>query len=148
LKENFGCKAERSQKDVSAYQVIKEEVKNLGRMTFAEIAVLILFILLVILWFTRDPGFIPGWATVLFNKDGDDYVTDATVVMFISVLMFIIPSDKPRLPCFHNGSSDGAGTLSTVPHPPLLGQRGIGYDAPRKWGGPYNDDKESKSEGE
>ncbi|XP_072446181.1 solute carrier family 13 member 2-like isoform X2 [Chiloscyllium punctatum] len=121
LKENFGCKAERSQKDVSAYQVIKEEVKNLGRMTFAEIAVLILFILLVILWFTRDPGFIPGWATVLFNKDGDDYVTDATVVMFISVLMFIIPSDKPRLPCFHNGSSDGAGNRCKYgPAPAIL----------------------------
>ncbi|XP_043574829.1 solute carrier family 13 member 5-like [Chiloscyllium plagiosum] len=100
LKENFGCKAEHSQKDVAAYQVIREEVRKLGRMTFAEIAVLILFILLVILWFTRDPGFIPGWATVLFNKDGDE---------FISVLMFIVPSDKPRLPCFHNGNSDGAG---------------------------------------
>ncbi|XP_067866890.1 solute carrier family 13 member 2-like isoform X2 [Heterodontus francisci] len=112
LKENFGCGAAKSRKDISAYQVIKEELKKLGSMTFAEIAVLILFVLLVLLWFTRDPGFIPGWATVLFNKDEQDYVTDATVVMFISVIMFIIPSNKPRLPCFNNGTEDleGDGT--------------------------------------
>ncbi|XP_059511419.1 solute carrier family 13 member 2-like [Stegostoma tigrinum] len=122
LKENFGCGDGNSQEDVSAYRVIKEEVKNLGRMTFAEIAVLTLFILLVILWFTRDPGFIPGWATVLFNKDEKDFVTDATVVIFISVLMFMLPSDKPRLPCFH-GSSDDDGTGNNCkygPAPALL----------------------------
>lgn len=45
------------------------EYKKLGPMKFAEIAVLTIFVLLVILWFTRAPGFIPGWANVLFNKD-------------------------------------------------------------------------------
>lgn len=49
---------------------MKEEYRSLGRMKFAEVAVLVIFILLVILWFTREPGFINGWATVLFNKDG------------------------------------------------------------------------------
>lgn len=39
-------------------------------MKFAEIEILILFVLLVVLWFTREPGFFPGWADVLFNKDG------------------------------------------------------------------------------
>ncbi|XP_078080733.1 Na(+)/citrate cotransporter-like isoform X2 [Mustelus asterias] len=106
LKENFGCGSAKSKKDVSAYRVMKDEYKSLGKMTFAEIGVLILFILLVLLWFTRDPGFIPGWATVLFNKGGKSYVTDATVVMFIAVIMFVTPSDKPRLPCFNNGNTD------------------------------------------
>lgn len=45
---------------------MREEYRKLGRMKFAEIAVLIIFALLVGLWFTREPGFIPGWATVLF----------------------------------------------------------------------------------
>lgn len=53
--------------------IIKEEHKKLGSMKFAEIAVSVLFILLVLLWFTRDPGFIPGWATVLFNKNDTRY---------------------------------------------------------------------------
>ncbi|XP_078404399.1 solute carrier family 13 member 2-like isoform X2 [Cetorhinus maximus] len=124
MKENFGCGIAKSKKDISAYEVMKDEYKNLGKMTFAEIGVLTLFVLLVLLWFTRDPGFIPGWATVLFNKDGNA-VTDATVVMFIAVIMFIVPSDKPRLPCFNSGSGDsessGAGHKRKYgPAPALL----------------------------
>lgn len=68
FKQNFGCMVAKSQKDIAAYQVIKNEINKLGSMTFAEIEVLVLFILLVLLWFTRAPGFIDGWATVLFNK--------------------------------------------------------------------------------
>ncbi|NXH16640.1 S13A2 protein, partial [Bucco capensis] len=95
FQKNFGCARDASAKakEQWAYETIKEESKKLGSMKFAEIAVLILFILLVVLWFTREPGFIPGWATVLFNKDNTSYVTDATVAIFISVLLFIIPSD-------------------------------------------------------
>ncbi|XP_069647357.1 solute carrier family 13 member 2 isoform X1 [Haliaeetus albicilla] len=94
FQKNFGCAANASAKAKAkqAYDIIKEESKKLGSMKFAEIAVLILFILLVLLWFTRDPGFIPGWATVLFNKNDTSYVTDATVAIFISILLFIIPS--------------------------------------------------------
>ncbi|NXF86985.1 S13A2 protein, partial [Eubucco bourcierii] len=90
--KNFGCAADASTKarEELAYNTIKEENKKCGSMKFGEIAVLTLFILLVLLWFTREPGFIPGWATVLFNKD-DSYVTDATVAIFISLLLFIIP---------------------------------------------------------
>ncbi|XP_069767844.1 solute carrier family 13 member 2-like isoform X2 [Narcine bancroftii] len=125
IKENFGCMSTKSQKDVSAYRVIKDEMKALGKMTFAEIEVLILFILLVILWFTREPGFISGWATVLFNKGGIDYVTDATVVIFISLIMFVVPSDKPRLPCWNRDQEDGEQSYADKkpkygPAPPLL----------------------------
>ncbi|NWV43275.1 S13A2 protein, partial [Grantiella picta] len=93
FKENFGCAASPAAKakEKQAFAIIKEESKKLGKMKFAEIEVLILFILLVLLWFTREPGFIPGWATVLFNKD-KSYVTDATVAIFISLLLFILPS--------------------------------------------------------
>ncbi|KAM6403106.1 solute carrier family 13 member 2 [Rhynochetos jubatus] len=95
FRKNFGCatNASAKAKEQQAYDIIKEESKKLGTMKFAEIAVLILFILLVLLWFTRDPGFIPGWATVLFNKNNTSYVTDATVAIFISILLFIIPSN-------------------------------------------------------
>ncbi|NXO37993.1 S13A2 protein, partial [Locustella ochotensis] len=94
FKKNFGCGASPAAKakEKLAYEIIKEESKKLGKMKFAEIEVLILFILLVVLWFTREPGFIPGWATVLFNKDNTSYVTDATVALFISILLFILPS--------------------------------------------------------
>ncbi|KFV12166.1 Solute carrier family 13 member 2, partial [Tauraco erythrolophus] len=97
FKKNFGCAADSSvkAKQQQAYDVIKKESKKLGSMTFPEIAVLVLFVLMVLLWFTREPGFMPGWATVLFNKDDTSYVTDATVAIFISILLFIIPSSLP-----------------------------------------------------
>ncbi|NWU42243.1 S13A2 protein, partial [Hylia prasina] len=119
FKKNFGCGASAAAKakEQLAYEIIKEENKKLGKMKFAEIEVLILFILLVVLWFTREPGFIPGWATVLFNKDNTSYVTDATVALFISILLFILPSG------FSNQVRDGeqtGGRAKFRAPPPLL----------------------------
>ncbi|KGL93422.1 Solute carrier family 13 member 2, partial [Charadrius vociferus] len=116
FRKNFGCTSDASAKakEQRAYDIIKEESKKLGSMKFAEIAVLILFILLVVLWFTRDPGFIPGWATVLFNKNDTSYVTDATVAIFISILLFIIPSN------FSKKDKQQTGGKSKFKAPPAL----------------------------
>ncbi|XP_023144546.1 solute carrier family 13 member 2 [Amphiprion ocellaris] len=94
LKKSFGCGV-KTDRDKEAYTVMKEEYAKLGPMKFAEVAVLIIFVLLVLLWFTREPGFIDGWATVLFNKGGD-FVSDGTVAIFMSMLFFVIPSQLPR----------------------------------------------------
>uniref|UniRef100_A0A8C3T280 Solute carrier family 13 member 2 n=1 Tax=Chelydra serpentina TaxID=8475 RepID=A0A8C3T280_CHESE len=101
FRKNFGCGANATvkAKQKMAYGIIKDEHKKLGPMRFSEISVTVLFLLLVVLWFTRDPGFMPGWATTVFNKNGKSYVTDATVVIFISLLMFIIPSEIPTYLC-------------------------------------------------
>uniref|UniRef100_A0A8C9VFX0 Solute carrier family 13 member 2 n=1 Tax=Scleropages formosus TaxID=113540 RepID=A0A8C9VFX0_SCLFO len=88
MKKSFGCGSS-NEGDKEAYQVMKNEYKKLGDISFAEGTVLGIFILLVVLWFTRDPGFIPGWATVLFNKE-KEFVTDGTVAIFISMLFFIV----------------------------------------------------------
>ncbi|NXS43788.1 S13A2 protein, partial [Balaeniceps rex] len=118
FRNNFGCAANASAKvkEQQAYNIIKEESKKMGSMKFAEITVLILFILLVLLWFTRDPGFIPGWATVLFNKNDTSYVTDATVAIFISVLLFIIPSDISN----NDRDKQQTGNKSKIRAPPAL----------------------------
>ncbi|XP_054611975.1 solute carrier family 13 member 2 isoform X1 [Dunckerocampus dactyliophorus] len=102
LRQTFGCGAA-SERDREAYAVMKEEYRKLGRLKFAEGAVLTVFVLLVLLWFTREPGFIDGWATVLFNKKGP-FVSDGTVAVFISLLFFIIPSRLPR--CGSYGCDD------------------------------------------
>ncbi|NXL50558.1 S13A2 protein, partial [Podilymbus podiceps] len=118
FRKNFGCVANGTAKakEQRAYDIIKEESKQLGSMKFAEIAVLILFILLVLLWFTRDPGFIPGWATVLFNKNDTSYVTDATVAIFISILLFIIPSNISN----NDRDNEQTGDKSKIRAPPAL----------------------------
>ena len=36
---------------------------------YAEVVVLVLFVLLALLWLFREPRFIPGWASV-FRSDG------------------------------------------------------------------------------
>uniref|UniRef100_A0A8C4ANG5 Solute carrier family 13 member 2 n=1 Tax=Denticeps clupeoides TaxID=299321 RepID=A0A8C4ANG5_9TELE len=88
LKKSFGCGSD-NPGDRDAYRVMKEEYRKLGHMTFAEGAVLCIFVLLVVLWFTREPGFMPGWASVFNGSDG-------TVAIFMSMLFFIIPSRFPQ----------------------------------------------------
>ncbi|XP_062392512.1 Na(+)/citrate cotransporter-like [Sardina pilchardus] len=96
FRKSWGCGVDKTEKEVAAYNVIREEHKKLGPMSFGEVSVLFLFLLLVVLWFTREPGFIDGWATHLFNSE-KEYVTDATVAVFVATLLFILPSRPPRL---------------------------------------------------
>ncbi|XP_019943915.2 solute carrier family 13 member 2-like [Paralichthys olivaceus] len=112
FKKSFGCGTKKVG-DSEAYQVIKDEYKKLGRMSFAEGCVLSIFTLLVILWFTREPGFIPGWANVLFGEK-KSFITDGTVAILMSSLFFCIPSNLPR--CWRK-SKDG--TPAEVPSPLL-----------------------------
>ncbi|XP_069002252.1 solute carrier family 13 member 2 isoform X2 [Embiotoca jacksoni] len=114
LKETFGC-CVKTERDKEAHTMIKEEYRKLGNMKFSEGAVLTIFVLLVVLWFTREPGFIDGWATVLFNKE-DAFVTDGTVAILMSMLFFFIPSQLPK--CGSYGYDD-AGKMVKAP-PTLL----------------------------
>uniref|UniRef100_A0A8C8S924 Solute carrier family 13 member 2 n=1 Tax=Pelusios castaneus TaxID=367368 RepID=A0A8C8S924_9SAUR len=122
FRKNFGCGADAAMKakQKMAYRIIKDEHKKLGPMSFAEIAVTVLFILLVVLWFTRDPGFMPGWATNVFNHNGKSYVTDATVVIFISLLMFLIPSEVPSCFCCARSHQAQEDSTSQIPVTPTL----------------------------
>ncbi|KAI3354143.1 hypothetical protein L3Q82_018693, partial [Scortum barcoo] len=95
FKKTWGCGAVKTEKDIAAYNVIREQHRLLGPMSFGEISVLGLFILLVVMWFTRDPGFVQGWATDIFNSKAE-YVTDATVAIFIAILLFVLPSKPSR----------------------------------------------------
>uniref|UniRef100_A0A4W4GV15 Solute carrier family 13 member 2 n=1 Tax=Electrophorus electricus TaxID=8005 RepID=A0A4W4GV15_ELEEL len=117
FKKSFGC-GSYTEGDHEAYKVIKDEYKKLGRMKFAEGAVLTIFVILVVLWFTRDPGFMPGWAAY-FNKDGE-FVTDGTVAILMATLFFIIPSQLSRSSSCSDEEEEG------------YGQEETGEGAPRK----------------
>ena len=90
----------RKQQDSTANQVIKREYAKLGPWAWAEVSTLIFFILLALLWFTREPDFMPGWAG--FFKDG--YVTDSSVAITIGVMLFMFPAYKPNILCFRSPS--------------------------------------------
>nr|XP_060612813.1 Na(+)/citrate cotransporter [Anolis sagrei ordinatus] len=123
FRKTWGCGAQETASERAALRLLKEEHRKLGPVSFAEGSVLAAFALLVLLWFTREPGFIPGWATVLFNKD-KEYVTDATVAIFVALLLFIIPATRPRCgPCFHSSfdlEEGGEALKESLPLAPLL----------------------------
>ncbi|XP_030603054.1 solute carrier family 13 member 5-like [Archocentrus centrarchus] len=118
LRRTWGCGAVQSQKERAAYEIIRAEHSRLGPMSYGEFSVLALFILMVVLWFTRDPRFMDGWATHIFNSKAE-FVTDATVALFVAVLLFVLPSESPRYLCFWR-RTDAESQVSQGPAPPLL----------------------------
>ncbi|XP_026213283.1 solute carrier family 13 member 5a [Anabas testudineus] len=118
LRRTWGCGLVQSEKERAAYEVIREEHRRLGPMSYGEVSVLALFTLMVVLWFTRDPGFMDGWATHIFNGKAE-FVTDATVSLFVAVLLFVLPSEPPRYLCCWR-RRDAESQESRDPAPPLL----------------------------
>lgn len=108
-RETFCSRKESEENSMS--HVIKREYNKLGKMSFAEMAVLCHFIVLALMWLTREPEFVAGWASLLPNK----YVTDASVSISVSVLLFLIPSHLPDFLCCSDKeeSKDKSSTKST-----------------------------------
>ncbi|XP_074016578.1 Na(+)/citrate cotransporter isoform X2 [Numenius arquata] len=95
FKKSWGCGTERTAKEKAACDVLKAEMKKLGPISYAEFNVLLMFVLLVLLWFTRHPGFVKGWATRLFPR-GEKFITDSAPAVFVALLLFILPANKPE----------------------------------------------------
>ncbi|XP_022086477.1 solute carrier family 13 member 5-like [Acanthaster planci] len=85
-----------------ATKVIRQAYKDLGPMSFAEKGALAHFILLIVLWISRKPGFVTGWS-VLFPEG---YVTDSTAAIFVAVLLFLFPSRMPKFLCGRSSKED------------------------------------------
>uniref|UniRef100_A0A8B9ZJL4 Solute carrier family 13 member 1 n=1 Tax=Anas platyrhynchos TaxID=8839 RepID=A0A8B9ZJL4_ANAPL len=90
FKSMFKCGKKKTAREEASAKVIQEEYKKLGPMSYPEIVTLILFILMTLLWFTREPGFIPGWSSLFPKYKG--YATDSTTALVIGLLFFIIPA--------------------------------------------------------
>lgn len=84
--------------------VIHQKYQQLGKITFKEIVVLVLFFFLVFLWLFRDPKFIEGWHVMFPRKK----VEDATVVMLVVVLLFMMPNG------FGTPPADGESPLGII----------------------------------
>uniref|UniRef100_A0A8B9QPD6 Solute carrier family 13 member 1 n=1 Tax=Apteryx owenii TaxID=8824 RepID=A0A8B9QPD6_APTOW len=81
FKSMFRCGKEKTAREQASAQVIREEYKKLGPISYPEIVTLVLFILMTLLWFTRDPGFIPGWSSLFPKYKG--FATDSTTALVI-----------------------------------------------------------------
>ncbi|XP_070553682.1 Na(+)/citrate cotransporter-like [Ptychodera flava] len=81
--------------------IIRKQYAELGKMTWAEVIVLVHFIALSLLWLTYSPRFIPGWSSLFSHQ----YVTSSTATMAVVISLALIPSSKPNfLKCGRNQS--------------------------------------------
>ncbi|XP_021244352.1 solute carrier family 13 member 4 [Numida meleagris] len=87
-------KKKKTKREEMSERRIHEEYKKLGNVSYPEMVTGFFFILMTLLWFTREPGFVPGWSSFFIKKG---YRTDATVSVFLGFLLFLIPARKP---CF------------------------------------------------
>ncbi|MBN1830942.1 MAG: SLC13/DASS family transporter [Deltaproteobacteria bacterium] len=74
--------------------LFRQELRGMGRMTYEQKWVLILFMLMALLWLFRkdiDIGIftLPGWSGLM---PAPQCVDDGTVAILISLLLFVIPS--------------------------------------------------------
>ncbi|CAG2170628.1 unnamed protein product, partial [Oppiella nova] len=79
----------------AVYKAIKYKYDELGSISFYEFSVLVLFVLLLLLWFFRDPDFLKGWA--LYMNDQHNFIKDSCPAIFIVMFFFIIPANPTNL---------------------------------------------------
>uniref|UniRef100_A0A452RL57 Solute carrier family 13 member 4 n=1 Tax=Ursus americanus TaxID=9643 RepID=A0A452RL57_URSAM len=106
-------KKKKTKREEVSEKRIQEEYEKLGAISYPEMVTGFFFILMTVLWFTREPGFVPGWDS-FFEKKG--YRTDATVSVFLGFLLFLIPAKKP---CFGK-KSDGQNQEPSLGTEPII----------------------------
>jgi len=88
-------------------EVFRQEYARLGRITYEERGVALLFTLMSLLWLFRlplDVGLftLPGWSG-LFPEAG--FIDDGTVAIAVSLLLFVIPSKSAESKCLMDWST-------------------------------------------
>ncbi|XP_055923540.1 protein I'm not dead yet [Eupeodes corollae] len=106
-----------------ARKVIDQRYEELGPMSIHEIQVMILFILMVIMYFTRKPGIFLGWADILNEKD----IRNSMPTIFVVIMCFILPANYAFLNYF-----GGKGPVPNKPIPGLITWKFIQTKVP--WG--------------
>ncbi|NXX77153.1 S13A4 protein, partial [Urocolius indicus] len=104
-------KKKKTKREEMSERRIQEEYKKLGNVSYPEMVTGFFFILMTLLWFTREPGFVPGWSS-FFEKKG--YRTDATVSVFLGFLLFLIPAKKPCFGKREKGDGENPTDINTL----------------------------------
>ncbi|NXR46270.1 S13A4 protein, partial [Hippolais icterina] len=104
-------KKKKTKREEMSERRIQEEYKKLGNVSYPEMVTGFFFILMTLLWFTREPGFVPGWSS-FFEKKG--YRTDATVSVLLGFLLFLIPAKKPCFGKRRKGDGEKSTAINTL----------------------------------
>eukprot|EP00095_Tigriopus_kingsejongensis_P009456 snap_masked-scaffold197_size267318-processed-gene-1.12 protein:Tk09456 transcript:snap_masked-scaffold197_size267318-processed-gene-1.12-mRNA-1 annotation:"hypothetical protein DAPPUDRAFT_198799" len=74
---------------------LRSRYEELGPISWREIQVAVIFVLLIAAWITRSPRFIEGWSSLLTLTDANGQLTavaDSTVVILAVLLLFVLPA--------------------------------------------------------
>ncbi|XP_074041119.1 protein I'm not dead yet [Leptinotarsa decemlineata] len=104
--------------------VIRDHIEELGQMSAHEISVGICFVLSILLWFFRKPGFIKGWVEYFTSIK----VGDATVAILVVMILFLVPSNPNFIYAFSKDEQKRPKTTS----PALLTWKIVNQKMP--WG--------------
>ena len=82
--------------------VVREHYKRLGGVSFSQLSLIVLMVLLILLWLFRAPQIFPGWGSLFANEQNPrGFLTDSSVAIFFAFLLFVLPG---RLPWKQDGS--------------------------------------------
>ncbi|XP_022114458.2 protein I'm not dead yet-like [Pieris rapae] len=79
----------------AAERCVKQDSAKLGKISFWEIMVIILFGGAMVLFFSRSPQVFYGWGDAIkdfFGLEDSKYVRDSALASFVMFLMFLLPS--------------------------------------------------------
>ena len=83
-------------------EVVREHYKQLGGVSYAQVCLIVLMVVLILLWLLRAPQVFPGWGSLFTDKENQGgYLTDSSVAIFFAFLLFVLPG---RLPWKQDGS--------------------------------------------
>ncbi|KAJ8313095.1 hypothetical protein KUTeg_010468 [Tegillarca granosa] len=100
-------------------KAIDEKYKELGPVSFGEIIVIVLFVILALLWIFRDIPGLGGWRYLFLVHDTQGpYTRDSTPSVLIGVLLFLLPSKLPNVFCWNKIEEDG--TYKNPKYSPIL----------------------------
>ncbi|XP_060651939.1 protein I'm not dead yet isoform X1 [Drosophila nasuta] len=94
-----------------AKKVIDQRYQELGPISMHEIQVMILFIIMVIMYFTRQPGIFKGWADYFNAK----VIKNSMPTIFVVIMCFVLPANYAFVRyCLANGTPPKGPTPSLI----------------------------------
>ncbi|OHT06322.1 Sodium:sulfate symporter transmembrane region family protein [Tritrichomonas foetus] len=83
-------------KDIDS-TVFRQNYEKLGKMKPAEWFIVFFFVLLACLWlFRSDLQSLIGWANRIYPADGSSFISDGTVAILLSMMLFIVNVPMPN----------------------------------------------------